>query len=79
MPVIVSFVDPSGIVENGKKLNYFDFRTRDLCQPQPVFQNPCPMTNSVGAVPGQRIIFEDSLDEGLEVDHSPNVLCVPSQ
>ena len=69
MAVIHCFVDASGIVENCEQLDYFDLGTRDLCQSQSIFQNPCPMADPMRAVPAERIIFKDAVDEGFEVDH----------
>ena len=38
-----------------------------VAKAQPVLQDPRPMADAVGSVPGECVVFEDSMDEGLEV------------
>ena len=64
MAVVHSFVDAAGVVEDGEQLDDFDLGTRGFGQSQPVFENPRPMPNPVGAVPGERVVFEDSRGRG---------------
>ena len=42
-------------------------RSLNRRQAQPVLQDPRPMADAVGSVPGECVVFEDSMDEGLEV------------
>lgn len=40
-----------------------------LGEPKSVFQYPRPMTYAVSAVPTQRVIFKESMNNGLENQH----------
>ena len=66
--VVDSFVDAAGVVENGEQLADFDLGTRGFRQSQAVFKDSRPMADAMGAVPTERVVFEDRVDEGFE-DH----------
>ena len=62
-----ALVDTMRVVENGEKLDDLDICPRDLGEPHPVLEHSCPMSDAVRAIPGQCVVFEDRVDEKLEV------------
>ena len=56
-------------MEDGEKLHDLDVGLGLPGQPQAVFQYPRPMADAVGAMPGQGIVFEDSMNKGFEIEH----------
>lgn len=69
VPEIIPFAQTPGIVKDGEQLNNFDVGVGVLSQPKAVFQDPRPVADAVDATPGQGIVFEDSMNEGFEIEH----------
>ena len=72
MTVIAPFIDSPGVVENGEKLNHLWIGSHFIGKPRADFQNPRPMGNAMRPVDGQDVIFEDGVNEGLELEHGMN-------
>ena len=62
-------VDSAGIVKDGKQLHDLDLGSGQLRQSQSVVQDSRPVGDSMNPVPRQGIVFEDCLDEALEIQH----------
>ncbi len=69
MSEIHDLVDAPRIVEHGEKLDDLDLGIRPLRQTKTIFENPRPVGNAMGAVPRQGVVFEDLVDEGVEVEN----------
>jgi hypothetical protein len=54
-------------MEHGKQPDDFDSSTGLLGQTQAVFEHPGPMGDTVVAVPRQRVLIENGLDDWSEV------------
>ena len=60
-----ALVDPPRVVEDGEESDHLDVRTRLPGQAEPILQHPGPVSDTVIAVPGEGVLFQDGVeDEG---------------
>ena len=59
-----------GVVEDGKELNDLDLGSGYFCKTKPVFQHPGPMSNTVDAKQRQRVLCQNGVNDGLQVQHN---------
>ena len=64
---IGNFVDPARVMKNGEQRYYFYFRSGLFRQTQAVLKNSGPVRNAVIAAKWQGVIFEDGVEDELEV------------
>jgi hypothetical protein len=72
MPIIKAFIDSPGVVEDGEQLHNFNVGSSFLRKSKSNLQHSSPMRNTMRPIDGQGIIFENGVDEGLEVEHGSN-------
>jgi hypothetical protein len=68
-------VQSPAIVQHCKELNDFDHGTRLFGQAKPVLEHPGPVHDTMNAVPGQRVLREDGVHDGGQVQRHGD--CVP--
>ena len=87
MPRIGAIAHTAGIVEDSEKLHDFDIGLGLSGQPKTVLQNSRPVADTVGTMPGQKIVLENPVNKGFEIEHGPayrlfgsiDVSCLPQR
>lgn len=55
----MSFIDPSWVMQNSKERDCGNIRSGFFCQPQTVFQHPCPVGDAMISIQTELVLRQD--------------------
>src|SRR5271166_3028191 len=64
---IPTLIDALRVMEDGEELHHLEVRARFLRQAKTVFEDPCPVHNSVDSAPRKRVVLKDDMQNPRDI------------